>query len=65
MSSSGKTFEFSENLSAFDPEVQDLLDIEHERQDRRIILIASESICPAPVREALSCKFSNIYFIRI
>ncbi|MBI5525859.1 MAG: glycine cleavage system aminomethyltransferase GcvT [Deltaproteobacteria bacterium] len=44
-----------------DAAVQRLVDLETERQARRVILIPSESICPAPVREALASPFSNIY----
>jgi len=48
-------------LSEVDPDVVRLIRHEDERQRRRIILIASESICPEPVRHALSSRFSNIY----
>ncbi|MCK5093911.1 MAG: serine hydroxymethyltransferase, partial [Spirochaetes bacterium] len=34
---------------------------EEERQTRKIIMIPSESICPAPVLEALGSVFNNIY----
>jgi len=34
---------------------------EEERQRRKIILIASESICPQAVRDALACEFVSIY----
>jgi len=44
-----------------DAAVQRLVDLETERQARRIVLIPSESICPASVREALASPFSNIY----
>ncbi|MBI1852141.1 MAG: serine hydroxymethyltransferase, partial [Planctomycetes bacterium] len=48
-------------LAETDPAVARLVDLEAERQARRIILIPSESICPAPVREALTSTFGNIY----
>ena len=48
-------------LVHFDPQTQHLIDLENERQSRKIILIASESICPDPVREAMTCAFGNIY----
>lgn len=61
MQPSEGVYVFSQSLAEIDPEVQKLLDLEDERQGRKIILIASESICPAPVREALTSSFSNIY----
>ena len=48
-------------LESVDPLVKYIIDLEAERQERKLILIASESICPAPVREALASTFSNIY----
>ncbi|HOX45379.1 MAG TPA: glycine cleavage system aminomethyltransferase GcvT [Myxococcota bacterium] len=51
----------SQNLKDLDPVVADIIRREAERQRRKIILIASESICPPAVREALSCEFGNIY----
>ena len=50
-----------DSLAEVDPDVQRLIRHEDERQRRRIILIASESICPEPVRSALASRFSNIY----
>lgn len=50
-----------EGLLGVDPETQALIDIERDRQARKIILIASESICPAAVREALASEFTNVY----
>lgn len=51
----------SQGLKELDPVLSDILVREAERQRRKIILIASESICPPAVREALACEFSNIY----
>lgn len=51
----------SESLSAVDPAVFEIVRREDLRQLSQIILIASESICPAPVREALAGSFTNIY----
>lgn len=48
-------------LAEVDPDAQRLIRLEDERQRRRIILIASESICPEPVRRATASRFSNIY----
>lgn len=52
---------FSEELRDIDADVQTIIDLEDERQMRKIILIASESMCPAPVRHALASNFVNIY----
>jgi glycine cleavage system T protein len=51
----------SRPLSALDPIVAGIVEREAERQKRKLILIASESICPPAVREALSCEFGNLY----
>ncbi len=48
-------------LSTADPALSGLIGIERERQQRKLILIASESICLAPVREALDSVFTNLY----
>ncbi|MCZ6690037.1 MAG: serine hydroxymethyltransferase [Planctomycetota bacterium] len=50
-----------EGLRRLDPETQAFIDFESDRQIRKIILIASESICPPAVREALASEFTNIY----
>lgn len=52
---------FIKNLSELDLQVYDLLDFEHKRQIRKIILIPSESVCPEPVKAALASDFTNIY----
>jgi glycine cleavage system T protein len=39
----------------------ELIRLEEERQRRKVILIASESICPRPVLEAVSSTFTNLY----
>ncbi len=56
-----RDFLFQGPLALLDPDVQALIDLERERQSRRIILIPSESMAPAAVREALSSEFSHIY----
>jgi glycine hydroxymethyltransferase len=50
-----------ETLDNIDPEVKKIIDFEQERQTRKIVMIPSESICPAPVLEALGSVFNNIY----
>jgi len=51
----------SGKLADIDNETFRLIDMEKRRQERKIILIASESICPEPVLEAQASVFSNIY----
>jgi glycine cleavage system T protein len=52
---------FGKPLAEVDPDVNFLIDLEEERQARKLILIASESICPQPVREALGSVYTNLY----
>mgnify|MGYP000566120025 CR=1 FL=1 len=48
-------------LSELDPDLSLLLELEAERQFRKLILIPSESAAPVAVREALGSVFNNIY----
>ncbi len=52
---------FNTALEDLDPDVHQLIQLEAERQRRRIILIPSESASPVAVREALGSTFQNIY----
>ena len=52
---------FEANLEDLDPDVYKLIQLESERQKRRIILIPSESASPVAVRQALGSTFQNIY----
>ncbi|NOR90146.1 MAG: hypothetical protein GQ524_07805, partial [Anaerolineales bacterium] len=52
---------FNTALEDLDPDVHQLIELEAERQRRRIILIPSESASPVAVREALGSTFQNIY----
>lgn len=54
-------FIFRGSVSDLDPGLKQVLDKEDQRQDATIILIASESLAPDAVREALSSTFGNIY----
>ena len=54
-------FLFRGDLSAIDPDVYELTQVEAERQYRKLILIPSESSSPLAVREALASAFHNIY----
>ena len=48
-------------LADIDPDVYELIQLEAERQARKLILIPSESTAPISVREALGSVFQNIY----
>ncbi len=50
-----------EKLSALDPAVRHIIDLEAERQKRKLIFIPSESSAPAAVRESLGSVLQNIY----
>jgi glycine hydroxymethyltransferase len=52
---------FRGDLAALDPGVAGLIDLEAERQARKLIMIPSESYTPQAVREALGSVFTNIY----
>ena len=54
-------FLFRGKLSDLDKDVSELIQIEHERQNRKLIMIPSESTAPKAVREALGSVFQNIY----
>ena len=44
-----------------DPTLARMAEVEEERQYRKLILIASESACPDPVKEVLASSFNNLY----
>jgi glycine hydroxymethyltransferase len=48
-------------LSEIDPEIKQLIELETERQYRKLILIPSESTAPAAVRESMGSIFQNLY----
>ena len=52
---------FRGTLADLDPEVHELVQIEAERQARKLILIPSESQAPQAVLEAMGSAFQNIY----
>jgi glycine hydroxymethyltransferase len=54
-------FLFHGKLADVDPEVDALIQHEAERQNRKLILIPSESSAPNAVRESLGSVFQNIY----
>lgn len=49
------------SLAEVDPDVNELIRLEAERQYRKLILIPSESTAPVAVREALGSVFQNLY----
>ncbi|MEN8098380.1 MAG: glycine cleavage system aminomethyltransferase GcvT [Chloroflexota bacterium] len=49
------------DISHIAPEISALIDIEQERQLRKLIMIPSESMAPLAVRQALGSVFQNIY----
>ncbi len=54
-------FLFRHGLSELDPPVAHLIDLEKERQARKLIMIPSESSSPRAVRDALASALMNIY----
>jgi glycine hydroxymethyltransferase len=52
---------FRGDLAELDPDVAELIRHETARQERYLIMIASESTVPAAVREALMSPFHNLY----
>jgi len=48
-------------IDEVDRTVADLIEAEAERQDRKLIFIASESICPPAVRRAMASPLAHIY----
>lgn len=49
------------NLAELDQDTHNIIEFEKRRQERKLILIASESICSKATLEAQSSVFSNIY----
>lgn len=48
-------------LAELDPDIFNMSQLESERQNRKLIMIPSESTAPLAVREALATSFQNIY----
>ena len=55
------SFVNNEPLESLDPEIRKIIDLETERQNRKLIMIPSESSAPAAVRESLGSNLQNIY----
>ncbi|MBI5361484.1 MAG: glycine cleavage system aminomethyltransferase GcvT [Planctomycetes bacterium] len=56
-----KNFYFNSDLDGYDKELAMFTGLEYARQNDKLIMIASESLCPAPVRSALTTPFINKY----
>lgn len=54
-------FLFRGSLKELDPVVEQLIELEAERQYKKLILIPSESSVPAAVREAMGSILQNLY----
>jgi glycine hydroxymethyltransferase len=54
-------FLFRDDLDVLDPAVAGLIELEAERQARKLIMIPSESYIPRAVRQALGSVFANVY----
>ncbi len=50
-----------DSLEQADPVIARLNRFEADRQNRKLIMIASESVCPPAVRDTLSSELGNIY----
>ena len=53
--------QLQKDLESLDPGLFELIQLEDERQERRLIMIPSESIAPLAVRQTLGSSFTNIY----
>jgi glycine hydroxymethyltransferase len=49
------------DLGVIDPDIDAIIDLEEERQARKLIMIPSESMAPLAVRQALGSVFNNVY----
>ncbi len=56
-----KDYLFRGKLADLDRDVFEMAQLETERQNRKLIMIPSESTAPLAVREALATSFQNIY----
>ena len=54
-------FIIKDPLSTIDPDLNQIIDLEIERQKRKLIFIPSESSAPFAVRESLGSVFQNVY----
>jgi glycine cleavage system T protein len=52
---------FNMDIADVDPDTDQIIEFEEERQARRFILIPSESLTPKAVRQALGSVFNSVY----
>jgi glycine hydroxymethyltransferase len=52
---------FGREMAQIDPDIDQIVDFEAERQARKLIMIPSESMAPLAVRAALGSVFNNVY----
>lgn len=52
---------FRGSIADLDPNLDELLELEAERQYRKLIMIPSESTAPLAIRQTLASAFQNIY----
>ncbi|HET6443051.1 MAG TPA: serine hydroxymethyltransferase, partial [candidate division Zixibacteria bacterium] len=52
---------FRGSAADLDPQLSAVVDLEDIRQEEKIILVASESMAPAAVRELMASNFANVY----
>lgn len=51
----------TEALIDLDPDIKKIIELEEERQNRKLIMIPSESSAPSAIRESLGSVLQNIY----
>ena len=61
MAQNEKDFLFRDELGKIDPQIKELIELEKERQVKKLIFIPSESTAPTSVRTSLSSVLQNIY----
>lgn len=56
-----KISQYNKDLELIDPGLFNLIQLENERQARRLIMIPSESIAPSAIFETVGSSFTNVY----
>src|SRR5262245_42302583 len=59
--STGAGVSLAVSLEVCDPRIASLIAAESDRQRQKLVFIASESLCPKAVREAVGSPLSNLY----
>jgi glycine hydroxymethyltransferase len=50
-----------QHLSAVDPEIMDIIDLDIKRQDEKLVMIASENFASLAVLQAMASPLTNKY----